>query len=295
MKINKREQYRLYVEKWKRAGPELEKFRRSELRALDTRAEVSGMDALADIGLRFGTPRKTSGLVEMQAWFMKFARKQGLLPAAVREASADYETTATGMATSHQEQSAPSKTTAAGRRLVCSGAGIPPGPKLALFCSVKCPGKLIQDTYDLCLRLRAKGVVVVSGFHSPMEQECLRVLLQSPNPVIWCLARAPLKAVPRDFRRAADAGRLVLVSSFPEKVHRVTAETALIRNRIVAELAAAVIVAHAAPGSKLAALCREILAAGIPLYTFDHPANAALLAAGAKPIAALDLAALTHH
>lgn len=164
-------------------------------------------------------------------------------------------------------------------------------PKIALFCSVKCPGKLILDTYDLAKRFREDGITVISGFHSPMEQECLRILLRSPHPVIWCLARGPLKIIPLEFRPAVEEGRLVIVSPFPDKVRRVTAETATIRNRAVADMAAAVVVAHAAPDSKIETLCRELLAAGKPLYTFDHPANAELLSAGAKTIESLDIGA----
>ena len=82
------------------------------------------------------------------------------------------------------------------RRIVCyNNAPSPTGPNLALFCSVKCPGKLIMDTYDLAQHLRDIGVTVISGFHSPMEQECLHILLRSPNPVIWCLARGLLAPV----------------------------------------------------------------------------------------------------
>ena len=273
MKAEKREQYRRYVEQWKHAGPELERIRRAELRALDTRAEVSGMDALADIGLRFARPRETSGLVEMQWWFMKFARQQGLLPA-VREAPATY-----GAADLH----------------ILGNAALPAGPKVALLCSVKCPGKVILDTYDLCQHLRDRGVIVVSGFHSPMEQECLRILLRSPHPVIWCLARGLIKTVPAACKPAVVAGRLVIVSPFADQVRRVTAQTAMFRNRAVADLAAAVIVPHAAHGSKMEALCRDLLAAGKCLYTFPHPANAALLQAGARPITpAIDWPAARH-
>ena len=166
-------------------------------------------------------------------------------------------------------------------------ASVPPGPKLALFCSVKCPGKLILDTYDLCQHLRELGVIVVSGFHSPMEQECLRILLRSPHAVVWCLARGMVKRVPAapvDCSAAVSEGRLVVATPFPDTVRRVTAQTATVRNRVVAEMAAAVVVAHAAPGSKMEALCRELLAAGKPLYTFDDPANAALIQAGARAI-----------
>ncbi len=164
---------------------------------------------------------------------------------------------------------------------------IPECPKLALFCSVKCPGKLILDTYDLCQLLREKDVPVISGFHSPMEQECLRILLRSPNHVIWCLARGMLRRIPAkpvDCRPAVAAGRLLIVSPFPGRVRRVTAKTAMLRNRVVADMAAAVIVAHASPNSKMEALCLELLAADRPLYTFEHPANAAIIRAGARPI-----------
>ncbi len=168
---------------------------------------------------------------------------------------------------------------------IVGDAAILERPKIALFCSVKCPGKLILETYDLAKRFRNEGVLVISPFHSPMEQECLRILLRSPQPVIWALARGVYRQIPSnpvDCRNAAAEGRLIMVTPFPDTVRHITAETATTRNLLVAGMADAVVVAHAAPGSKMEALCRDILADGKPLYTFDHPANAALLAAGAK-------------
>ena len=46
--------------------------------------------------------------------------------------------------------------------------------KLALFCSVKTPGDIILKTFDYARYLRQQDITVISGFHSPMEQECLR-------------------------------------------------------------------------------------------------------------------------
>jgi predicted Rossmann fold nucleotide-binding protein DprA/Smf involved in DNA uptake len=164
-------------------------------------------------------------------------------------------------------------------------------PMVALLCSAKCPGKLILDTYDLAKRFRERGVTVISGFHSAMEEECLRILLRSPHPVVWCLARGIFKRVPTkpvDCRAAVTEGRLLIVSPFKDSVRRVTAKMAIVRNRIVADLAAAVVVAHAAPGSKIEALALELLAAGKPLYTFNHPANAAILNRGAKDVGDLN-------
>jgi len=177
---------------------------------------------------------------------------------------------------------------------IAGDAAILDRPKIALFCSVKCPGKLILETYDLAKRFRNEGVLVISPFHSPMEQECLRILLRSPNPVIWALARGLYRKIPStpvDCRSAVAEGRLVMLTPFPDAVRHITAITATTRNRLVADMATAIVVAHAAPGSKMEALCRDILAAGKPIYTFDHPANAALIELGAKRVEDMSLAA----
>src|SRR5687767_1298859 len=60
---------------------------------------------------------------------------------------------------------------------------------LGFFCSTRCPGTIILRTYDLALALREAGVSVLGGFHSPMEQECLDVLLRGSQPVVLCPAR----------------------------------------------------------------------------------------------------------
>jgi predicted Rossmann fold nucleotide-binding protein DprA/Smf involved in DNA uptake len=95
-----------------------------------------------------------------------------------------------------------------------------------------------------------------------------------------------LKIIPADLKAAVDSGRLLILSPFPEKIRHVTAKTAMVRNRVVADMASVVFVPHAAAGSKMESLCREILSSGKPLYTFDHPANAVLLQAGAKIVSA---------
>jgi hypothetical protein len=49
---------------------------------------------------------------------------------------------------------------------------------LGFLCSRRCPGDLILRTYDLIRALRDAGVPVVGGFQSPMEKECLELLLR---------------------------------------------------------------------------------------------------------------------
>jgi hypothetical protein len=83
MKSLTREQMKKVVEQWRQAGPDLTRVRHEELRRWKHDPEV--VDALLQIGDRFARSRPTSGLVEMQKWFMKLAEKQGLLPSVVRE------------------------------------------------------------------------------------------------------------------------------------------------------------------------------------------------------------------
>src|SRR5438093_4671296 len=132
--------------------------------------------------------------------------------------------------------------------------------KLALFCSVKCPGTLILQTYDLACALRGAGITVIGGFHSPMEKECLALLLRGRQPVIICPARSIERLrLPTSWKALLAEDRLLLLSPFAEKLRRATADLARKRNEFVAALADAVFVAHAAPGSKMEQFCCDML------------------------------------
>ena len=76
-------------------------------------------------------------------------------------------------------------------------------PLTALFCSNRCPGDLILKTYDLARAMRDAGVPVIGGFQTPMEKECLRLLLRGSQPVVICPARGiENMRIPRDWRTA---------------------------------------------------------------------------------------------
>ena len=165
----------------------------------------------------------------------------------------------------------------------CGNLQILASRKLGLFCSARCPGSLILQTYDLIRQLRDTGVTLVSGFHTPMEKECLALLLRGQQPVVVCLARG-LKGMrlPSAWQAPLEDGRLVLLSTFAAERRRVTAELAAVRNELVAALADEVLVTHAAPDSKTERLCRNVRAWGKPLLTLDSSANANLVALGAR-------------
>lgn len=157
--------------------------------------------------------------------------------------------------------------------------------KLAFFCSAKCPGHLILKAYDLSQSLRQVGVTVIGGFHSPIERECLTILLRGSQAVIICLARS-IKGmrIRAEYKTPLEQGRLLMLSPFKESQRRNTVETAIERNRFVAALADVVFVTHASPNSKMENFCHEVVKLGKPLYTFQSEANKFLINIGAKPL-----------
>ena len=156
---------------------------------------------------------------------------------------------------------------------------------LALFCSVRCPGRLILQTYDLAQALRAAGVTVISGFHSPMEKECLNLLLRGSQPVIVCPARGIEEMrVPSDWRMSLDRGRLLIVSPFSKGPKRVDASLASRRNEVVAALAEEVFISFAVPGGSMESLARKVLAGSKPVLTFQAEENRSLIALGATTV-----------
>jgi predicted Rossmann fold nucleotide-binding protein DprA/Smf involved in DNA uptake len=151
-------------------------------------------------------------------------------------------------------------------------------PAIALFCSRQCPGELVNRSFDLALRLRDAGRPTIGGFHSPMEQECLRLLLRGSQPVIMCPARGIQDyRVPGDLRPGLDVGRLLLLSPFGPDDRRITAELAERRNHFVAALAAEVFIAYAAPDSATLRFASRLAEWGKPLLTHDDPRNESLV------------------
>lgn len=142
-------------------------------------------------------------------------------------------------------------------------------PKTALFCSARCPGKVILTTYDQAARWRDTGRCVISGFHSPVEKECLQILLRGSQPIIVCPARALPQRVPPDWKRPLAAGRLLILSPFTATASRVTTELAARRNEFVAALANEVFIAHAAVGGHLEALALRLRLWNIPLLALS--------------------------
>ncbi|MDZ4673857.1 MAG: hypothetical protein SGI84_05345 [Gemmatimonadota bacterium] len=65
------------VAAWGRAGPELERIRRAELRQMDTVRTIQAFSGMVLVTLRERGERTSSGLVEQQMWFRQIADQAG--------------------------------------------------------------------------------------------------------------------------------------------------------------------------------------------------------------------------
>lgn len=140
--------------------------------------------------------------------------------------------------------------------------------KTGFFCSSQCPGSVVLKTFDIISRMRDEGQIIIGGFHSVMEWECLSILLRGRQPVIWVPARSIVGMhLKPELVPAFEAGRLLILSPFPPGKKRMTAAMAEERNRFVAALADRIFVPHAAPGGKTAALVETLRFAGKPVFT----------------------------
>jgi len=124
--------------------------------------------------------------------------------------------------------------------------------KVGLFCSVRCPGNAIIAAHDAARKLRDDGTTVISGFQSPVEKECLRILFRGKQPIIICLARSLVKIrVPSEWRKASDSGRLLILSPFDRRPPRPTTQSARQRNELVAALSDEILIIYAIPGGQI--------------------------------------------
>jgi predicted Rossmann fold nucleotide-binding protein DprA/Smf involved in DNA uptake len=131
-------------------------------------------------------------------------------------------------------------------------------PMLGLISSRECPGHVLLETLDRVPEWVKAGRIIVSGFHSPLEQQVLRSVLRR---VVKVLARGMTDYRPTPEERVPlTSGRMLVVTAFAPEVRRTTRETALARNRLVLALATEIFAPFVAEGSPLAELLAEHVA-----------------------------------
>lgn len=124
-------------------------------------------------------------------------------------------------------------------------------PKTGLLCSRKCPADQILEAYNQFKSWAADPeMTVISGFHSPVEKECLRLLLKGKATIILCPARQiETMQLSKGWKLALDQDRMLILSPFTEK--RADARTIDRRNQLVTDLSDELIIPYASPKSVL--------------------------------------------
>ena len=138
-------------------------------------------------------------------------------------------------------------------RIVGAGAtALLAEPLLGFIASRECPGHVLLETLDRVPEWVKAGRVIVSGFHSPLEQQVLRSVLRRKGRVVKVLARGMTDYRPTtEEREPLAAGRMLVITACPPEVRRITRETALARNRLVLALASEIIAPYVTANSPL--------------------------------------------
>ncbi len=131
-------------------------------------------------------------------------------------------------------------------------------PLLGLIASRECPGHVLLETLDRVPEWVKAGRVIVSGFHSPLEQQVLRSVLRRKGRAVKVLARGMTEYRPQpEEREPLTADRMLVITACPPEVRRTTRETSLARNRLVLDLATEIVAPHVAAGSPLASMLNQ--------------------------------------
>jgi predicted Rossmann fold nucleotide-binding protein DprA/Smf involved in DNA uptake len=125
-------------------------------------------------------------------------------------------------------------------------------PLLCVICSRACPGRSMIETIKLVPGWAKSKTTVISGFHSPLEQQVLHSLLRRNASVIKVLARGMGDYRPPVIeQKPLEEDRMLVISALPSTTTRTTRAAALKRNRLVIALSDDHCIPHLSPDSPL--------------------------------------------
>lgn len=96
--------------------------------------------------------------------------------------------------------------------IYCGNISLLDQPKHGFLCSRCTKSSVILPCLDWAVSHAHGDAVVMSTFHSEMEDAVLDMLLPGTCPIILVLGRSLYKVVPEKLRPALDSGRLLIVS-----------------------------------------------------------------------------------
>jgi predicted Rossmann fold nucleotide-binding protein DprA/Smf involved in DNA uptake len=146
------------------------------------------------------------------------------------------------------------------------------------------PDLALKSSQLLTQLASLEDVAFVSGWHSPLEEEALRILLEQEATIILCVAKSLDRFIPSmGVESRVTDGKALVLTHCSTKAKRITRNASLRRNELIVELAKILLVLSAPEGSASLNLARAVLRRGKLVVTPDHPMNKELLASGALP------------
>jgi predicted Rossmann fold nucleotide-binding protein DprA/Smf involved in DNA uptake len=156
---------------------------------------------------------------------------------------------------------------------------------LGIISARKVDSDLALKSAQLLEELRSlRDVCYVGGWHSPLEEEALRVLLAQEASIIFCVSKGLDRFIPSvDVASRVNQGQALLLTHCSPKAKRITRDASMRRNHLVVELAKVLLILSAPEGSASLNLARSALRQGKTVHTLEHRLNKNLLIAGAVP------------
>ena len=110
--------------------------------------------------------------------------------------------------------------------------------KVGFLASRKISTLSVLPALDWAMQVsKQRDIAIVSGFHSLMERNVLKLLLQGQCGIIIVLARGMYRKLPKQYEEAMNQNRLLIISYEKETITRVSETTTHNRNERVRELA----------------------------------------------------------
>lgn len=109
--------------------------------------------------------------------------------------------------------------------------------KVGFLASRKISTLSVLPTLDWAMEIsKQTDIAIVSGFHSRMERDVLKILLQGQCGIIVVLARGMYRKLPQQYEEAMAQNRLLFISCEKENVTRVSEVSAHKRNEYVRDI-----------------------------------------------------------
>lgn len=131
-------------------------------------------------------------------------------------------------------------------------------PKHGFLCSRCTKSSVILPCLDWAVSHAHGDAVVMSTFHSEMEDAVLDMLLPGTCPIILVLGRSLYKTVPEKLLPALDSGRLLIISISNQK--RISRESAFAANEYICNNSVSITFGYLSQDSSLQTLFDDAVA-----------------------------------